>query len=91
MTLRLGADLDPGNFDVIRQSVANNANLERIGNATGLVAFVNLNPGSLGVVSKAIMTATVEAVLGAVYLDSNMETVKRVMNTLGLVSPWGDL
>ena len=89
VTLRLGADHGSGNFDAIRQSVANNANLERIGNATGLVAFVNLNPGSLGVVSKAIMTATVEAVLGAVYLDSNMDTVKRVMHTLGLVSPWG--
>ena len=83
------ADPGQGNFDAIRQSVANNANLERIGNATGLVAFVNLNPGSLGVVSKAVITATVEAILGAVYLDSNMDTVKRVMNTLGLVSPWG--
>ena len=31
------------------------------------------------------MTATVEAILGAVYLDSNMDTVKRVMLTLGLV------
>ena len=91
MTSRSEADLGPGNFDAIRQSVANNANLERIGNESGLVTFVNLHRGSLGVVSKVIMTATVEAVLGAVYLDSNMDTVKRVMNTLGLVSPWGDL
>ena len=88
--MRRGADLDPGNFDVIRQTVASNANLERIGNATGLVAFVNLNRGSGGFVSKAVMTATVEAILGAVYLDSHMDTVKRVMNTLGLVFPWGD-
>lgn len=80
-----------GGFDIIRQSVANNVNLERIGHATGLAAFVNLAPGSLGVVPKGPMTATVEAVLGAVYLDSDMDTVKRTMNTLGLVSPWGDL
>ena len=87
--MRLGADLDPENFDAIRQSVANNANLEMIGHATGLVAFVNLERGSQGVVSKVTMSATVEAILGAVYLDSNMDTVKRVMNTLGLVPSWG--
>ena len=31
------------------------------------------------------MTATVEAIIGAVYLDSNMTAVKQVMGTLGLV------
>ncbi len=30
------------------------------------------------------MTATVEAILGAVYLDSGMDDVKQVMRTLGL-------
>ncbi|KAF6221564.1 hypothetical protein HO133_002420 [Letharia lupina] len=72
-------------FDQIRQAVGGNLNLDRIGRVTGLVAFVNQNPSTLGVVSPVTMSATVEAVLGAVYLDSDMNTVKRVMNTLGLV------
>lgn len=83
--LRLGADLDPAEYDRIRQSVADNITLDRIGRATGLVAFVNQGRSSLGVVSPITMTATVEAILAAVYLDSNMDTVQRVMNTLGLV------
>ncbi len=31
------------------------------------------------------MTATLEAILGAVYLDSGLDAVKGVMRTLGLV------
>ncbi|CAD6593755.1 MAG: hypothetical protein ASARMPRED_007912 [Alectoria sarmentosa] len=72
-------------FDQIRQQVAGNPNLDRIGRATGLVAFVIHSPSSLGVVSRITMSATVEAILGAVYLDSDMNTVRRVMTTLGLV------
>ena len=72
-------------FNRIRQSVADNSNLDRIGRGTGIVAFVNQDRSTRGLVSPITMTATVEAVLGAVYLDSNMDTVKRVMNTLGLV------
>lgn len=32
------------------------------------------------------MAATIEAILGAVYLDSNINKVGEVMQTLGLVS-----
>lgn len=32
------------------------------------------------------MTATVEAILGAVYLDGGIENASQVMETLGLVS-----
>lgn len=83
--LRSRADFISVRFDQIRQAVGGNLNLDRIGRVTGLVAFVNQNPSTLGVVSPVTMSATVEAVLGAVYLDSDMNTVKRVMNTLGLV------
>lgn len=83
--LRSRADFISVRFDQIRQAVGSNTNLDRIGRVTGLVAFVNRNPSTLGAVSPVTMSATVEAVLGAVYLDSDMNTVKRVMNTLGLV------
>lgn len=83
--LGLYADFHPVRFDQIRQQVGGNPNLDRIGRATGLVAFVVHSPSSLGVVSRITMSATVEAILGAVYLDSDMNTVRRVMTTLGLV------
>lgn len=64
--------------------VGSNANLDRIGRQNGLHKYVNMNPSQGHAVSPITMTATVEAILGAVYLDSGMEDVRKVMQTLGL-------
>ncbi|KAL8719450.1 MAG: hypothetical protein Q9225_003539 [Loekoesia sp. 1 TL-2023] len=73
-------------FDRIRQQVASNNNLNVVGLAHQLDAFVNLSPGQ-AVISPITMAATVEAIIGAVYLDSkSMHSVKAVLQTLGLTS-----
>lgn len=73
-------------FDSIRQRVASNNNLNMVGLAHQLDAFVNLSPGQ-AVISPVTMAATVEAIIGAVYLDSkSMHFVNAVLQTLGLTS-----
>ena len=65
-------------------AVGSNANLEAVGRHNGLDQFVNTNPSSWGAVSSGTMAHTVEAILGAVYLDGGMNSVQQVMRTLGL-------
>lgn len=72
-------------FSQTLSQVASNANLDRIGRQRGLQRFVNGNPSQRQVVSPITMAATMEAILGAVYLDSNLGEVEEVMQTLGLV------
>lgn len=64
--------------------VGSNTNLDRIGRENGLDMYINTNPSQGRTISPVTMTATVEAVLGAVYLDSGMDDVKQVMEKLGL-------
>lgn len=68
------------------QEVGSNANLDRAGRLHGLDAFISRNPSQGRQISPVTMTATVEAILGAVYLDSGIDRVSEVMETLGLVS-----
>lgn len=67
-------------------SQASNANLGTIGGQHGLRAYVNSNPAQQGVVSDLTLAATVEAILGAVYLDcdKDLDPVKAVMRIFGL-------
>lgn len=52
-----------------------------------LDAHVALNPGHVVGVSDKTLATTVEAILGAVYLDStkNIDTVRQVMTRFGLM------
>lgn len=68
------------------QRVGSNANLDRVGRLHGLEGFICRNPSQRGHISPVTMTATVEAILGAVYLDGGIENASQVMETLGLVS-----
>ena len=66
--------------------VGSNNNLDRIGRTNGLDALINKNPASKENDASPITVATtVEAILGAVYLDSNMSSVAQVMQSLGLI------
>ncbi|CAI7585725.1 unnamed protein product [Penicillium glandicola] len=70
--------------------VASNNNLNNQGIALGLDPFIVKNPGQRGVMAgRRVMATTMEAILGAVYYDSNknLEDCKRVMAALGLSWP----
>ncbi len=69
-----------GNFSNIATAVGSNANLNRIGREIGLERFIYGNVGGKTVAD------TVEAILGAIYLDSGLKKVKDVMDSLDLVS-----
>ncbi|KAL8712971.1 MAG: hypothetical protein Q9220_002831 [cf. Caloplaca sp. 1 TL-2023] len=71
-------------FDDARQRLLSNWNLNQIGVQTGLNAFVNRAAGA-PTVSPATMAATVEAIVGAVYLDGDKSAVRAVVQVLGLV------
>ena len=73
-----------GMIQPVVSSVGSNANLDAIGRGHGLDQFVVTNPSSWGAVAPGTMASTVEAILGAVYLDGGMDAVKLVMRTLGL-------
>ncbi|KAL8830789.1 MAG: hypothetical protein Q9170_005572 [Blastenia crenularia] len=73
-------------FDRIRQHLASNGNLNSVGRSHGIDAHVNL-AGGQSVISPATMAATVEAVIGAVYLDSSStHAVRDILRPLGLTS-----
>ncbi|EON64602.1 hypothetical protein W97_03835 [Coniosporium apollinis CBS 100218] len=76
---------DPGIMNRNVSTVGSNTNLDSVGRRNGLNSFVEGNPSQQGVVPPNTMAATVEAILGAVFLDSGLESVAEVMETLGLV------
>lgn len=71
-------------MDQILTSIGSNANLNSVGRRNGLNSFVHGNPSQRGLVPPNTMAATVEAILGAVFLDSGLQSVAEVMQTLGL-------
>ncbi|KAL1967213.1 hypothetical protein VTN77DRAFT_3504 [Rasamsonia byssochlamydoides] len=66
-----------------------NENLANVGFQKKLDQFVYTNPSQGGVVSWRVMATTVEAILGAVFMDSAMDIhiVKQVTAVLGLSWP----
>ena len=69
--------------DICSRAVSNN-NLVVLGKQLGLDAFVNKNP-SHDMVNPVTMAATVEALIGAVYLESGVESVSGVCRKIGLM------
>lgn len=70
--------------------MASNNNLYEQGVAIGLDPFIVKNPGQLGLAAgKNVMATTMEAIMGAVYYDSNRnrDDCERVMATIGLSWP----
>ncbi|KAI9818400.1 MAG: hypothetical protein M1827_000458 [Pycnora praestabilis] len=76
---------DRGRASQVVSDVGSNVNLDRVGRANGIDACINKNPAQGRMVSPGTMTATIEAILGAVYLDSGMIAAAQVMQTLSLV------
>lgn len=79
------SDCGLGSASTILQQVGSNANLDRVGRIHGLDGFICCNPSQGRHISPVTMSATIEAILGAVYIDSSIDNVSQVMQTLGLV------
>lgn len=89
MVLRIGcqrSDANPGRIqDEVSESLSN-TNLALIGRRAHLDDLVQKGLTHHGAVGKQTMADTVEAVIGAIHLDSGEDEkpVKRVMKVLGL-------
>ena len=75
-------------------SVGTNENLNIVGREHGLQSLINDHPGRIALrkarlegIAPLTMAGTVEAILGAVYMDGGMEPVAEVMQKLGIVAP----
>lgn len=77
-----------GHGNNLVSSIGSNANLAIIARDAGVDQQVHLNPGHIGKVSDKTLATTIEAILGAIYLDTAKDTgaVKRSMDLLGLSS-----
>ena len=75
-----------GHGNNLVSSVGSNANLAIIARDADIDQHVLLHPGHIGRVSDKTLATTIEAILGAVYLDTakDIEAVSRSMALLGL-------
>ncbi|KAI7235180.1 hypothetical protein KC330_g4410 [Hortaea werneckii] len=82
-----GTPKGAGNEHVSR--IGSNANLAAAARLHGIEACVLTNPGHRGPVSQATLSTTVEAIIGAVYLDSekDVDAVHTSMEAWGLTVP----
>lgn len=70
----------------IVSDVGSNANLYMVGRTNGLDTLINKNPSSKDApVGPTVMAGTIEAIIGAVYIDGDMISVAKVMQNLGLM------
>ena len=71
----------------ILSDLGSNTNLNAIGRTNGLDMLINKNPAELAdYVGPGTVASTVEAIIGAVYLDSDLESATGVMRNLGLMA-----
>lgn len=81
-----GSDAVEGLWDQKRQQITSNANLAAVGNDRALEECIQLGNGQ-GKVSMKMMATTVEAIIGAAYLDGGEAAARSVMQSLGIVYP----
>ena len=65
-------------------NVASNSNLAIVGRQHCLDRYINPTPGTVEI-SNGTIADTVEAIIGAVYLDGGLGAAKQVMERLGLL------
>ena len=70
-------------FDKLRNQFTTNSSFNAVGNRMGLERYIEKAPGA-GKVSPKTMSDTVEAIIGAVYLDGGVDAVKVVAANLGI-------
>jgi hypothetical protein len=75
----------PGVWNDIRQRTTSNPYLDKLGRDHDLESCIHVNPQNPQPISSNMMAATVEAVIGAAYLDGGLPAAKVVMEHLGLL------
>ncbi|KAG0651103.1 Ribonuclease III [Hyphodiscus hymeniophilus] len=78
-----------GTIDSTISSIVSNNNLAAKYSDAGIPRWINGNPSQQGMKPPKTRADTIEAILGAVYLDSDkdLDAVRRVMGRLGLAAP----
>ncbi|KAI4237253.1 MAG: hypothetical protein LQ349_002008 [Xanthoria aureola] len=73
-------------FDTLRHQTTTNVSFTAVGNRMGLSRYITKAMGAerTGLVSPRTMSATVEAVIGAVYLDGGVDAARLVVGNLGI-------
>ncbi|KAL2358725.1 RNAse III [Cryomyces antarcticus] len=68
--------------------IGGNASLARVGHECAISHYIVTHPGHFGRVSDKVVAATVEAIIGAIYVDSGKDiaVVKSAMEALGLIT-----
>jgi ribonuclease-3 len=76
-------------INIVISSIASNDNLGRKGFELGLERYIQVNRAQRGQVSNRTMATTLEAIIGAIYIDSgfNYSVLSDVMARLGLGWP----
>ncbi|TDZ27824.1 Ribonuclease 3 [Colletotrichum spinosum] len=67
------------------QQHANNDRLAILCDVIGLTRCINRNASQQGGVSPKTKTATIEAIIGAVYKDGDLEAAEEVIKSMGIV------
>lgn len=69
----------------LQRDLVSEKGLANRGFSHGLDAFIIKNAGHLGRISDRMMATAIEAIIGAVFIDSgfNLEAVRSVMDNLG--------
>jgi ribonuclease-3 len=79
-------DIVSGEGNNLVSTIGSNANLAVTARDAGIEKYVVVHPGHRGKISEKTLATTVEAILGAVYLDSekNVDSVSLTLTMLGL-------
>lgn len=77
-----------GDWDSQRQRLLSNTNLARVARESGLVDCMIVNPRNPVQASTRLAAALVEAIVGAVWVDSDesIDAVRKVMDALHLIT-----
>lgn len=80
--------LDVGHNRV--KNLCRNTKLSQVAQRSGISSYITKNPCQSGLVPQETAASTIEALVGAVYLDSgeDISTVKKALKAIGFFEAW---
>lgn len=70
-------------FNDLRTQTVSNAALQAVGNRARLDRYLTVAPGTESIEQRT-MSATVEAIVGAAYLDGGMDAARKAVEAIGV-------